>query len=188
MKCLHLFVAALKSSYITSLKVPFTANGISWTFLYCNTHPKHKIHTILNQTLYLQWISSPMVSAKNIVPAQIAVMWVGGLWELLKWEAPTPHWPEQQTECTHSSAKDKYKCDNAWWHWGPCTPSLKRHWIATRPASSDDPLSGQQAARASRMQTFLMWCGYIKIHTVNDRRVQLWLSRLPTPLLGNIFS
>lgn len=59
---------------------------------------------------YLLWISSPLASAKQYSTSTDCSDdgWVGGgLWEWLDRVAPTPHWPEQQTECTHSSAKDK---------------------------------------------------------------------------------
>lgn len=59
---------------------------------------------------YLQWISSPTASAKRYSTSTDCSDdgWVGGgLWEWLDRVAPTPHWPEQQTECTRSSAKDK---------------------------------------------------------------------------------
>lgn len=59
---------------------------------------------------HLQWISSPTPSTKQHSSSTDCSDdgWVGGgLWEWLDRVAPTPLWPVQQTECTHSSAKDK---------------------------------------------------------------------------------
>lgn len=74
---------------------------------------RHKKNPTQFQSLKLTICSGfrhPWPLPSSVVPAQIAVTmggWGDGLWEWLDRVSPTPHWPEQQTECTHSTAKDK---------------------------------------------------------------------------------
>lgn len=127
----------------------------------------------------------PWPLPSSIVPGQIAVTmggWRGGLWEWLDRVAPTPHWPEQQTECTHSGAKDKASmimCGGTAVCVCVCSGSCQAHdWITSGTASSDDPLKHREGAAFSRMWLCFTWSGSRKERTVSCGRVQLWANVL----------